>query len=625
MKINEMSIEDVMAENERRNTLLQTRYDPLTGEGACGERRLTESRWEKGAVWLPVTMLEDPEWKKLRSAVGFRRLRARHDFEYWCASCVKIRHKLTGKRVAFTLNAPQRRVAALIEEQRVAGKPLRLILLKARQWGGSTLVQMYFAWVQAMHRTDWHSLVCAHVKAAAANIRRMYRTMLEDYPREMWIGKDKAGSEPKFLAVKGAADSLELNGRGSMVTVTSSFGQEATRGLDCAMVHLSEVAFWKDSEQMHPEDLVRAVCSGVPLQPYTFIAMESTANGVGSFFHRRWTEAKDPDSEWIAAFVPWYEIEMYRLPVKNPRLLIAKLNDYERSLWERGLTLEMIHWYHRKRRDTSDEAMLSEFPTDDSEAFVNTGAGVFARDKVERLRLNCVAPLMRGEVRGLSDAGRPALEGVHFTADACGKLEVWTEPAQGIDTHLWRYVAAVDVGGRSAKADYSVVAVFDRYPAGGGGPEVVAQWRGHCDHDTLAWKAAAIARWYRNALLVVESNTLESSGGSSQYILETLNGVYPHMYVRRHRDRLRPGSVEQTVGFHTNVQTKGLIITNLIAMVREGSYTERDSRACDEMAVYEQGRSGSYAARPGCHDDILMTRAIGLYVIATMPPTELPV
>lgn len=182
----------------------------------------------------------------------------------------------------------------------------------------------------------------------------------------------------------------------------------------------------------------------------------------------------------------------------------------------------------------------------------------------------------------------------------------------------------VDVGGRSAKADYSVVAVFDRYPAGGGGPEVVAQWRGHCDHDTLAWKAAAIARWYRNALLVVESNTLESSGGSSQYILETLNGVYPHMYVRRHRDRLRPGSVEQTVGFHTNVQTKGLIITNLIAMVREGSYTERDSRACDEMAVYEQGRSGSYAARPGCHDDILMTRAIGLYVIATMPPTELP-
>lgn len=54
---------------------------------------------------------------------GIRRLRLRHDFEYWAASCVTIRHKTTGRRVPFVLNAPQRRVASLLEDDRRAARP----------------------------------------------------------------------------------------------------------------------------------------------------------------------------------------------------------------------------------------------------------------------------------------------------------------------------------------------------------------------------------------------------------------------------------------------------------------------------------------------------------------------
>ena len=35
---------------------------------------------------------------------------------------------------------------------------------------------------------------------------------------------------------------------------------------------------------------------------------------------------------------------------------------------------------------------------------------------------------------------------------------------------------------------------------------------------------------------------------------------------------------------------------------------------CDELSVYERRANGSYGARSGRHDDILMTRAIGLHV-----------
>ena len=48
----------------------------------------------------------------------------------------------------------------------------------------------------------------------------------------------------------------------------------------------------------------------------------------------------------------------------------------------------------------------------------------------------------------------------------------------------------------------------------------------------------------------------------------------------------------------------------------------RDSRALDELLCYEQKQNGSFGAIVGKHDDILMTRAIGLWV--ALREMELP-
>lgn len=186
-------------------------------------------------------------------------------------------------------------------------------------------------------------------------------------------------------------------------------------------------------------------------------------------------------------------------------------------------------------------------------------------------------------------------------------------------------MVAVDVGGRSESADWSVIAVFDRLGDDGSPlvrPKVVAQWRGHTFHDLLAWKAAAIAKWYDNALLVVESNTLETEESDAGMILELLAQHYRDTYVRRSLDTLTQHETSR-VGFHTNRSTKALIIDNLLGMVRDAGYVERDEMALNELASYEKKRSGAYGARQGCHDDILMTRAIGLYVISTLPKASL--
>lgn len=152
-------------------------------------------------------------------------------------------------------------------------------------------------------------------------------------------------------------------------------------------------------------------------------------------------------------------------------------------------------------------------------------------------------------------------------------------------------------------------------------PSVVAQWYGHIDMDLLAWKAAQIATFYDNSLLVIESNTLEThdrerdvDGDQSSFILNQLHDIYPNLYARKQSDDDIKEGRPKKYGFHTNVATKPKVISTLVKVVREHLYIERDIRCLDEYTTYEKKPNGSFGAVLGKHDDLLMTRAIGLHI-----------
>ena len=267
--------------------------------------------------------------------------------------------------------------------------------------------------------------------------------------------------------------------------------------------------------------------------------------------------------------------------------------------------------------------MASEYPSDDVEAFVHSGARVFDKYAVERLRPLCSLPKWRGEIDGDEPSGPGSLKNVHFNESASGALAVWKLNENDSEMRLLdRYLVVVDVGGRSLSADWSVIAVFDRAPMREGrGPEIVAQWRGHTDFDLLAWNAARIATFYDNALLVIESNTLETrdpfrsiDGDQTSFLLNQLRDHYINLYARqRNEEDIRRGTPVK-YGFHTNMATKPMIIATLVKVIREGGYTERDEQCLTEFLTYEQRPNGSFGALPGHHDDLLMTRAIGLHI-----------
>lgn len=631
-------------------------FNPFSGEDSPGLRfKLDVPDLYGGSLWLPLTMRDTliarllekygsleavvRETKKRNPDVGsldiiemFIRERILHDFPFWAASFVKIKRKGGGDDAPFILNYPQRRLVALFEEMRTKGLPIRVILLKARQWGGSTCTQIYMSWLQLVHQTGLNSLIIAHQVAGSDEIKDMFDRMISHYPPSLLVASDNSSlltpNSSLLKSVGRSGNAFRVALRNCKIKVGTAERPDSCRGGDYNLVHLSEVGIWKATKGKCPEDIVRSACSGILLKPMTMIVLESTANGVGNFFHHEYQAAKEGKSQFRPLFIRWFDIEAYTKPLDDPEAFedwLRRNKEEETSdsrsvpgsyLWylhEQGASAEAINWYVEERKKFSDQAaMASEYPSNDEEAFAHSGENVIAREHIARMRDDVETPEFVGEIDGFGE----------FVEESNGKLKIWRLPS---DDTSWRdrYLVVVDVGGRSEKADWSVVAVFDRMGENRK-PEIVAQWRGHTDHDILAEKAARIGRYYHDALLVIESNTLEThdsdrdvDGDQAPYLLRCLNDEYPNLYHRTGSGRPKPG-------FHTNQATKAMIIGELVRMLRTDGYVERDADCLDELSQYLKRSNGSFGAATGCHDDILMTRAIGLYIsnIEMDPPSK---
>lgn len=663
----------ILKENGRRLAEIHKAFNPITGEGSIGERLpVSIPDFPIRIQYLPVEMMniplvknlvkygvnglierikdddsfiEDYERDREKVIKQFVKLRCRYDFAFWAAFYVYIKNKGGGEDVLFRLTRPQRRFVERLEKLRKANKPIRLILLKARQWGGSTTSQIYMAWLQLMHKVGLNSLIIAHQGSGSDEIKDMFDRMIKAYPIDMLykINEHYDKNEPKMVGVGKSGSIHRVPQRNCKIKIGTAERPDSCRGGDYNLVHLSEVGIWKETEGKKPEDIVRSACSGVLYKPYTMIIYESTANGAGNFFHIEYDDAKKGKSQFEAMFISWYDIDIYSLSFNNDKekeifarsLYENRNNNNEASsrevsgkylwwLWEKGATLEAINWYiHERAKYTEHGLMAAEFPSDDIEAFVHSGARVFDKYKVEAMKPSCRVPKYIGDVYADGDDGKKAFQNLRFKEDRQGMLYVWSEPEKYQDEKCRnRYLTVVDIGGRSNKADYSVIVVFDRlFMMDGEGPVVVAQWYGHIDIDLLAWKAAQIAAYYDNSLLVIESNTLEThdkerdvDGDQSHYILNLIADVYPgELYARRQSEEDIRERAPIKYGFHTNVATKPMIIANLIKVIRDKMYVERDDRCLYEYLCYEK-KNGSYGAITGKHDDLLMTRAIGLHI-----------
>lgn len=674
-------LKQILEEDNKRMSRMYAEYNPLTGENAFGydthdkliinrervviedcsipiqwvtpellcnnlfnavlESKTIDSYIKRYLKIEPTNVIKEEVDKALIKA------RCRTDFIFWAFVFWKIKNKKGGEMIPFKLSYEQRMALSELEEMRLASIPIRIILLKARQWGGSTLVQIYFAWIQLLLKNGWYSVIVAQTASTSRKIKQMYEKGIEQYPS--WLLDLEDNIELRFSPYGGSQlDSIITYGssqnkktaRDAVVSISTYENPKGIPGSDIALIHYSEVGLWGDTDGKSPEELVRNISGGLLEAPLTAEVLESTANGTGNFFHEEWERAKRGDSGRKAVFVPWYKISNDSIPVKDKYAFASWLYDNKNNedkvdgyndtgkyywyLWELGATLNGINWYRTKSKGYKRHSdWASQAPSDDIEAFANSGKRVFDMYDIDKLRKSGVREYKKkGELESAYVKGKECLYSFEFREKEDGKLKIWEYPDNGIKVSN-RYLVVVDIGGRWKGADYSVISVFDRFPlVYGGKVEVVAQWRGHIDHDYLAWKAAQIAFYYNTALLVFESNTLETKdqerdtdGNTLKYILEELDSEYPNLYARAGKtaeDIIDGAPIKY--GFHTNVNTKPALIQTLISYVRDNAYIERDIDAIDELLKYEKKENGAYGAIKGAKDDILMTRAIGLYI-----------
>lgn len=661
-----------------RHKAEEENYDPITGFGCVGVKRKLELSDAPYTVYLPIQMFDELPLKELckhksiesfynknkmefnsdelqRFWVDFCELRYKFDYEFYAICTQTILHKEKGKLVPFRLNPPQRDILTEFETERLSSNPLRFNILKSRQFGSSTFIANYFEYIQVVHMTFWNSVICAHVQDPAKRIREMYERSIRTKPPiddvKITIG-----------GFQGSQNIRQIPERGCTITVGTAMEPDSVRSDAVKLAHFSEIAFYPETDNNNAEKIEAGITSSIPEIPLTAIIRESTANGQDYFF-TQYQKAKAGEVGFKNIFIPWHRMSEYSkdfegtYTIHNGRQrngdvndFIKSLNDYEKVLFANSsCTLEHLNWYRAKAGTMpSISLMRQEYPSDDIEAFRFSGMPVLKSEHIELQRKNTCLPEFIGNIVSDCPAAmwstdpqrrKSILTGLRFEADRDSltdlregstaikarairdKLQVWQLPEKTAYSN--RYVVTFDPQkGLSESADFAVITVIDRYwRMFGGGDEKVAQWRGRLDKDIEIWIAAQIAKFYNNALLVVESNTYDQDSGQvdeSEYIFSIIADYYDNLYRREIKDKLK-GEIVLKFGFITNKQTKTTAIENYRTMLRTEGYTERDSMTLDEARVYEQDKRGRFNAKKGYHDDILMSTMIGLYVSSQIP------
>ena len=281
------------------------------------------------------------------------RRRLKNDLEYYASKCLKIRTK-AGEVAPLRFNRAQRYIHSRLEEQRSRTGRVRALILKGRQQGCSTYVGARF-YHRTTHGRGLRTFILTHEDAATSNLFEMVNRYHEHCPK---LVKPSTG----------AANAKELNF--DKLDSGYKIGTAGTKGVGRSstlqLFHGSEVAFWP-----HAETHAAGVLQAIPDMPGTEDIEESTANGVGNLFHKKWRDAESGVSDYIAIFVPWFWQEEYR---KDVQAGFAP-DDEEREYAELyGLDDSQLVWRRSKIMELKDPTLFKqEYPATAAEAFQMSG------------------------------------------------------------------------------------------------------------------------------------------------------------------------------------------------------------------------------------------------------------
>lgn len=558
------------------------------------------------------------------------------NFREFAPRFLKIKDEF-GRIIPLEFNSAQLRVLRIIEEIWASGKPLRLIILKARQEGISTLIQAFIFWY-LLTTPNQKGLTMGHKLDASNNLFDMYKRFYDNLPKIMQPKLLRSNEKKISYAKLGSENKIETAGSG-----------EIGRSDTFQVLHLTEAAYFPDIKT----SLV-GLMQGAKYAKIQVI--ESTANGYNEF-HKLWVDAKEGKGGFVPIFLSWLDFPEYvenakklgfldkyeKLDLGNP--LYNEYPEEEKILKEKyGATDDQL----RFRRYMIDSPAFAgdiqkfhqEYPTTDEEAFLASGRPVFNQNIVQKNLAESKEPLKVGDLIPIySEEGRKRaaegasylelkeyMEGVEFVENKRGFIKIWTEPERIDGEVMYRFAGGADVAEGLEQGDYSVLRVYDRLSS-----EVHLTWHGHIDPDLFAEEIHKIW-WFLDKDLVVGVE-------KNNHGLSVINKLFELDVPQYYRENFRNGYPQTTrnIGFTTDRRTKPFMINLLNEYIREGLYKDYEHEFWQECRTFVKNARGQMQAEgkdrdPSIKnfDDRVMAEAIMLVVSEWLPnihitkPDEMP-
>ena len=504
--------------------------------------------------------------------------------------------------IPLKLNKPQLKLYNLLKKQSEEGRPQRVIILKARQMGFSTLTEAILFKRTATARNVTSGII-THKNDATNNLFNMSKLFLQELPEPM-KPQTKASNAQEIIFDNKAGKGLR-----SKIKCMTAGGDGVGRSDTFQNLHLSEVAFWNNAKEIL-DGLLQAVAN----TPNSLVIIESTANGYDYF------KACSGENDFEPLFCAWWELEEYRLPCGDIELtneekeLKALYNlDNEQIAWRR--------WCIRNNCGNDVNTFKQEYPASPEEAFLSSGECVFDKElivqQIERSR-PLISDWRRGEFqykktlipikneKNETVAVQKKITDIQFVESDSGLITIHKQPE----------VKRNENGEIVAKRQYSIGGDtagygYDYYTAKvvtNDTQETVATLRKQrMDEDKYADQIYCLGMYYHNALVGIEINY------SYVPTRELIELEYPNLYMRERLDTSMK-EVQKVVGFETNRATRPVIIQSLVTQMREQPDCECDIDTLKEMLVFVRKENGKQEAQEGYHDDLVMARAIATFI-----------
>ncbi|KKL64391.1 hypothetical protein LCGC14_2165500 [marine sediment metagenome] len=270
-------------------------------------------------------------------------------FDRWLHKRQCIIRNVDAQLQPLILNRAQRAILDRMKCQARDGRPIRLVVLKARKLGVSTFTQALYFFISAHYRNQI-AFMLAHQADSTTEIFEIARLMSRRYA---------------LIRSQVNRQSLIFDKTSSRYRCQTAGAEGVGAGGTPSLLHRSEIALWRTNKTESDYTSGEAV----PFAPDTIIVDESTARGRELFFNR-FEAAHDEEHPYEPIFLPWYYDDGCALEGSPIRKYEMDEIALIRRAANEGIELgaQQIRWRRMKLKELGPGIFRQEYPSTPEEA-----------------------------------------------------------------------------------------------------------------------------------------------------------------------------------------------------------------------------------------------------------------